>query len=145
MRYKKKTDDFNSIISQWWVLIHSLTWTPYTPNQLMWRIENDKIINKKWFNKLFRGYSKDMRYDVKDFWYCITRTLYWLDQNNQLSWEYLDILKQEMSTRWVTVLLQRLIKSNMIARTWRGKYTLNPNIAQYWTALDKSIYKLFEW
>ncbi len=143
MRYKKKTDDFNSIIAQWWVLIHSLTWTPYTPNQLLWRTENNIIINKKWFNKTFRLFPIEMDYDIKDYGYCVMWSNYWLNKDNELDNKYLEKLKKEMSSRWVVKLLQRLIEKKMIARTWRGKYTLNPNIAQYWVALDKSIYDLF--
>lgn len=86
-----------------------------------------------------------MQYDELDYGYCVMRTNYWLDKNNVLSSDYLDYLKKKMSSVGVVKLLQRLISKNMIARTWRGKYTLNPNIAQYGTALDKSIYKLFEW
>lgn len=144
MLYKKKKNDFKEIVRQWWVLIHSITWVPYTPNELIEVKENDVVINKKWFNKVFKIYSVEMNYDPKDYWYCILRANHWLDNGNWLSNKYLDKLKNEMSSVWVVKLLQRLIEKKMIARTWRGKYTLNPNIAQYWTTIDQSIYKLFE-
>lgn len=144
MLYKKKKDDFKEIIKQWWVLIHSITWIPYTPNELIGLKENDVVINKKWFNKVFKLFSREMNYDPKDYWYCMMWINYWLDKDNVLSNEYLDKLKKEMSSVWVVKLLQRLIEKKMIARTGRGKYTLNPNIAQYWTTIDKKIYELFE-
>lgn len=143
MRYKKKSDKFNRIIEQWWVLIHSITGIPYTPNDLVNVKENNKVINKKWFNKIFKTFPITMQYDVKDYWYCIMRANHWLDKNNQLSDSYLEILKSTMSSVWVVKLLQRLIEKKMIARTWRGKYTLNPNIAQYWETMDEEVYKLF--
>ena len=143
MKYKKDTDKFKEIYKQWWVLIHSVTWKAYTPNELRTQKENDLVVNKKGFNKVFKLFSREMNYDPKDYWYCMMWMSYGLDKENTLNNEYLDKLKQEMTTNWLFLLIKRLIEKKMIARTWRGKYTLNPNIAQYWTTIDKKIYKLF--
>lgn len=85
-----------------------------------------------------------MDFDIKDYWYCIMWSNYWLTKDNWLSDEFLDILKSKMSWPWVVLLLQRLVKNKLIARVKRWKYILNPKIAHFGDWLDKRIYDLFK-
>lgn len=143
MAYNKKTNDYKEIYKKWWVLIHSVTGTPYTLDQLIENKSSKTIVNKKGFNKVFKKYPITMKYDPKDYWYCIMWANHWLSPTNELSNVYLQELKVIMSKKWLYSLLQRLVEKKMIARIGRGQYALNPEIAQYGERIDKTVYDLF--
>jgi len=144
MAYNKKTNDYKEIYKKWWALIHSITGIPYTLDQLIENKSRNTIVNKKGFNKVFKKYPITMKYDPKEYWYCIMRANHGLSATNELSNTYLQELKSTMSKKWLYNLLQRLVEKGMIARVSRGQYVLNPQIAQYGERIDKNIYKLFE-
>lgn len=112
---------------------------------------NIKVINNKEVNhieikkKRFKNFQNiEMEFDPKDYWYCILWSHYWLWSNNELSDEYLEVLKNKMSRVWLVNLLKRLVDKKMIKRVKRWKYVLNPNIWHYWKVVSRSVVEMFE-